>query len=241
MDSDTEYSTYSEHSTTDTSILEESDEEAITCIARDADSSSDTEHDISEIESAADTVNSEATAEEIPTESSELESSVASSSDDTGNASYLRDASYLTDPSNLTDYSSYVQTISSDESEAEEEWDVTTSSLDVPESGYRSASPLSISSVMGRFRAFLNSGRKGRRPISRENERRAKEFRTRAWSAEECSICCEVMLDTHPLIDLDCSHRFHQECIRPWLRMEKPATCPNCRKRIEICELETIT
>ncbi|KAG7298552.1 hypothetical protein JYU34_018191 [Plutella xylostella] len=75
----------------------------------------------------------------------------------------------------------------------------------------------------------------------RENERRAREFRTRAWSAEECSICCEVMLDTHPLIDLDCSHRFHQECIRPWLRMEKPATCPNCRKRIEICELETIT
>ncbi|XP_033757927.1 E3 ubiquitin-protein ligase DZIP3-like [Pecten maximus] len=43
---------------------------------------------------------------------------------------------------------------------------------------------------------------------------------------DPCVICHEEMTPTTTRT-LDCSHRFHDECIRKWFKEQ--STCPNCR------------
>lgn len=45
---------------------------------------------------------------------------------------------------------------------------------------------------------------------------------------EHCTICREVFEEPLHLLVLVCSHRFHEECITPWLKTT--ATCPVCRR-----------
>lgn len=43
-----------------------------------------------------------------------------------------------------------------------------------------------------------------------------------------CSICMEDYEHGENLIELPCSHRFHKDCIEPWLTERHP-TCPLCK------------
>mmetsp|Transcript_45832 Transcript_45832/g.111062 ORF Transcript_45832/g.111062 Transcript_45832/m.111062 type:complete len:132 (+) Transcript_45832:1-396(+) len=45
----------------------------------------------------------------------------------------------------------------------------------------------------------------------------------------ECAICQEAIQDD--LIRLPCNHRFHLDCVKPWV--EKENTCPTCRQELK--------
>lgn len=44
---------------------------------------------------------------------------------------------------------------------------------------------------------------------------------------QECTVCCERLIDGVALIRLDCGHVFHANCVAPWLH--RSCTCPTCR------------
>ncbi len=48
----------------------------------------------------------------------------------------------------------------------------------------------------------------------------------------ECSICIDTFSQTSDVIQLECNHVFHDECIKQWLKTSK--TCPVCRKSVNI-------
>ena len=48
----------------------------------------------------------------------------------------------------------------------------------------------------------------------------------------DCCICLDKFEENHTSIVLECSHRFHRECITNWLKKE--LKCPLCRKQIEL-------
>jgi hypothetical protein len=47
---------------------------------------------------------------------------------------------------------------------------------------------------------------------------------------DECSICLETYKVNDKIINLDCSHSFHKDCLKIWL--SKNNTCPQCRENI---------
>ena len=49
---------------------------------------------------------------------------------------------------------------------------------------------------------------------------------------EECSVCLEAFLTGQILTCLPCNHRFHEDCVTPWL--ENHAHCPYCRTKVTI-------
>ncbi|KAL5217567.1 hypothetical protein ABZP36_018251 [Zizania latifolia] len=49
-------------------------------------------------------------------------------------------------------------------------------------------------------------------------------------ASPECSICLDGFYDGDELIKLLCGHRFHSNCLEPWVR--KCADCPYCRTNI---------
>lgn len=48
----------------------------------------------------------------------------------------------------------------------------------------------------------------------------------------QCTICMEDFAVREKAKCLPCSHFYHESCITPWL--DRHATCPNCRKPVEI-------
>jgi DNA-directed RNA polymerase subunit RPC12/RpoP len=49
---------------------------------------------------------------------------------------------------------------------------------------------------------------------------------------DDCSICLEQFQLWQKLVCLPCNHKFHSECLRPWL--ESHVQCPYCRAKISI-------
>ncbi|MCO5606154.1 hypothetical protein L7F22_060341 [Adiantum nelumboides] len=47
---------------------------------------------------------------------------------------------------------------------------------------------------------------------------------------EDCSVCLEHFVVGQQLICLPCKHRFHPNCLTPWL--ENHAKCPYCRAKV---------
>ncbi|WBW72096.1 ubiquitin-protein ligase E3, RNF126-like protein [Schizosaccharomyces osmophilus] len=47
----------------------------------------------------------------------------------------------------------------------------------------------------------------------------------------ECTICMENFKETDQVIELPCSHFFHENCVKPWLRVN--GTCAICRAPID--------
>jgi hypothetical protein len=41
-----------------------------------------------------------------------------------------------------------------------------------------------------------------------------------------CLVCFEPFLKGHQLYELPCGHRYHKECVRPWVRQKRQ--CPKC-------------
>lgn len=50
---------------------------------------------------------------------------------------------------------------------------------------------------------------------------------------DDCSVCLEHFLAGQLLICLPCKHRFHPDCLTPWL--ESRGQCPYCRAKVS-CE-----
>ena len=48
----------------------------------------------------------------------------------------------------------------------------------------------------------------------------------------ECSICIEETKNNDIIVELNCNHVFHYNCIEPWFNIS--FTCPNCRKNQEL-------
>ena len=47
---------------------------------------------------------------------------------------------------------------------------------------------------------------------------------------EECTICIQQMQTyDYTCINLNCTHKFHERCIKPWCKINP--TCPNCRAK----------
>ncbi|XP_027339075.1 probable E3 ubiquitin-protein ligase RHY1A isoform X2 [Abrus precatorius] len=54
-----------------------------------------------------------------------------------------------------------------------------------------------------------------------------------SWKAseqEDCAVCLESFRVGETLINLPCAHRFHSNCLKPWL--ENNSHCPCCRTTI---------
>ena len=50
---------------------------------------------------------------------------------------------------------------------------------------------------------------------------------------EDCPVClCEINYNEIDIIELDCGHNYHKECIDTWLK--ERITCPCCRQRASI-------
>lgn len=47
-----------------------------------------------------------------------------------------------------------------------------------------------------------------------------------------CCICLDKFEENNKSIVLECSHRFHRNCISNWLKKE--LNCPLCRKKVEL-------
>ena len=47
---------------------------------------------------------------------------------------------------------------------------------------------------------------------------------------DECSICLEQYVKKDKIMSLECSHSFHDSCIKLWLKNNN--TCPQCRENI---------
>jgi hypothetical protein len=48
---------------------------------------------------------------------------------------------------------------------------------------------------------------------------------------DECPICTESLVEEDETLSLDgCGHKFHAECIKPWL--QKQSSCPTCRHSV---------
>ena len=66
--------------------------------------------------------------------------------------------------------------------------------------------------------------------------------------AERCSICLEAMLLTETIVRLECTHRFHQECMDSWCAhlyggasaADRNITCPVCRSEVRATEIEAV-
>eukprot|EP01018_Ginkgo_biloba_P004123 Gb_25302 [translate_table: standard] len=56
----------------------------------------------------------------------------------------------------------------------------------------------------------------------------------RASEQEDCPVCLESFQPDQMLIHLPCSHRFHSDCLVPWL--DSNSHCPYCREKISIKE-----
>ena len=57
---------------------------------------------------------------------------------------------------------------------------------------------------------------------------------------DECSICCENIVIGREL--KNCGHRFHEECLKKWVRGQKGThrNCPNCRNPVDVQANNTI-
>ncbi|CDS05861.1 hypothetical protein LRAMOSA08389 [Lichtheimia ramosa] len=48
---------------------------------------------------------------------------------------------------------------------------------------------------------------------------------------EDCAVCKDEYASDDHVIELECAHVFHPDCIKPWLKIN--GTCPVCRKVID--------
>lgn len=48
---------------------------------------------------------------------------------------------------------------------------------------------------------------------------------------EDCPVCLERFISGQALLSLPCNHRFHPDCLTPWL--EGHEQCPYCRAHVE--------
>ncbi|XP_028164687.1 E3 ubiquitin-protein ligase RLIM-like isoform X1 [Ostrinia furnacalis] len=218
---DDSYITISENSTSDTSVhdsntdSEDSEEEWV------PDSSN-------EESSEASTFGSSAASSEYSIDDSVTEFDAYTSQESVGNF----ESSQNSDIYDTTDYLRMPQLFSDSDTM---DWDVTTSSIDVPVFEFP-RSPVSGFNIIQAARNLMSKEEESLRQQALYEEAqirmlREEAYRERSWSLEECSICFDIILKDQQVTTLPCTHHFHAACIAPWLQEQQ--TCPNCRKAAE--------
>ena len=85
-----------------------------------------------------------------------------------------------------------------------------------------------IASSMGnRLSSFTNTVPQGTDTSGPSAASLEKKVRASSSQEDTCIICIDDSDDERST--LQCGHRFHTECVKPW--MERWQTCPLCRKR----------
>ncbi|GLJ43949.1 hypothetical protein SUGI_0916220 [Cryptomeria japonica] len=64
-------------------------------------------------------------------------------------------------------------------------------------------------------------------PLSRKSEKENKEEEESDATPHTCSICLEDFFAKQELLSLPCNHKFHSECLMPWIKRQ--GQCPVCR------------
>ncbi|XP_068625883.1 uncharacterized protein [Battus philenor] len=217
VDEDSElYTTISENITTDTSINEDEDDDVF---------SNSSHISVSDTLSLSDCDGSNEESSSMDSFSHEVTYSAVPDSDEDNFMADWFHASRLAryTLSRLSTNSEYL---------SETEWDITTDTDSIPE---HTVARSSVSSrILGNIRAIIDSRNHSKERINEDEQTNGlgdQAFRQRPWSAEECTICFELMQTSQEVMYLPCTHRFHQACILPWLQEQQ--TCPNCRKRAE--------
>mmetsp|Transcript_103362 Transcript_103362/g.236857 ORF Transcript_103362/g.236857 Transcript_103362/m.236857 type:complete len:308 (+) Transcript_103362:66-989(+) len=66
--------------------------------------------------------------------------------------------------------------------------------------------------------------------------RPATQQQSSSSEGEECAVCWEGVEEGDPVMELPCSHYYHDKCLRSWFA--KNNTCPTCRKEFPTEDLE---
>ncbi|CAD8179456.1 unnamed protein product [Paramecium octaurelia] len=66
--------------------------------------------------------------------------------------------------------------------------------------------------------------------ISEEQIRMMPQQKFKMENEFVCSICDMNLLKNEMVMKLSCSHIFHSECLKPWIRIKN--SCPNCRQQV---------
>ena len=61
--------------------------------------------------------------------------------------------------------------------------------------------------------------------------RKDKEVKDDSLEHDDCAVCLERFRTGQLLVHLPCHHRFHPDCLSPWL--ETHAQCPYCRAKVK--------
>jgi len=60
---------------------------------------------------------------------------------------------------------------------------------------------------------------------------------TKRLTSDICSICGGRVNEEDGVCKLECSHVYHDHCIRGWIIIGKKATCPYCKEKVETSSL----
>lgn len=95
--------------------------------------------------------------------------------------------------------------------------------------------PQSVSSKKSRSKSRSKSGSKSRsksNSYTRFRKKRAAKTLQRTFRKALvngiCAICTGSMFNSSNIKTLNCNHKFHNECIEAWLKVNN--VCPTCRR-----------
>ena len=79
-----------------------------------------------------------------------------------------------------------------------------------------------------------------RKPVKQDKElhiENIKELKLKKSNKEVCPICIEKFKKGQKIINLECEHQFHKDCIGSWItqniKSHNQAACPSCRSFIK--------
>eukprot|EP01095_Lingulamoeba_sp_RSL-Kostka_P015519 TRINITY_DN7168_c0_g1_i1.p1 TRINITY_DN7168_c0_g1~~TRINITY_DN7168_c0_g1_i1.p1 ORF type:complete len:286 (+),score=103.38 TRINITY_DN7168_c0_g1_i1:36-893(+) len=77
-------------------------------------------------------------------------------------------------------------------------------------------------------RLFEQQGNHGAPPASKKEVEKLKKINYEIGSENtDCAVCKDEFKEGEELIQMPCSHYFHEECLLPWLKIRN--SCPVCR------------
>ncbi|XAR49035.1 hypothetical protein NMG60_11032057 [Bertholletia excelsa] len=98
---------------------------------------------------------------------------------------------------------------------------------------------------LGSFRPSRSNKTEKARPMAREKQDSlVTKILGRPWifqiksrsisEGQQCAVCLEDFRSSgkQSVVKLSCSHKYHSDCLRPWLATADHPNCPSCRTPI---------
>ncbi|XAR72954.1 hypothetical protein NMG60_11019771 [Bertholletia excelsa] len=111
------------------------------------------------------------------------------------------------------------------ETEIPRDWLATSSLFSLSQTGQRLAPPEVKKRPLG-----LTQEARDSLPV----EIFSNEVETSTLWSQDCSICLESFVEGDELLCLPCGHRFHSDCLDPWLLT--CGDCPYCRRGVDVTQ-----